>query len=201
MDDDSYENDPSANRLPQFDDLAEPLGYLCFRYAQLEGNVNSFIVTFCGDSELARAIISHGGDNLDRRLTFVEQLIHLIDGLPQEYLDDVAAVSTAIKNCILPERNRLIHDDWAVGSGEMMEQLDLRISLKPHQAREAKTFNPIRRKPREKQHIWELAQSCYDAAGDLAILHSDLWRWVKDGEFHNTFGLNRRDKPRRYRRR
>ena len=195
MEDDPYEINPETNRLPYFDDLAEPLGYLCFRHAQMEGSINQFIITYWGHGELGRLIISHGGDNLDRRLTFVEQLLHLVEGLPQEYLDDFSEVSTAIKNNILPQRNRLIHDDWAVSGENKMEQRNIKISLKG----KPKAFNPIDRNVRERERIWQLTQDCYAAANELSILHGDLWNWLNKGEFHNTFGLYRRGKPRHYR--
>ncbi len=93
-------------------------------------------------------------------------------------------------------RNRLIHDDWAVSGDDKMEQRNIKIALKGA----PRAFTPIARNVREQKRIWQLAQDCYDAAADLAILHADLWNWINKGKFDNSFGLHRRDKPRRYRR-
>jgi hypothetical protein len=101
-------NDPSKNRAPHFDEIAEALGYLCFRCAGLEDDINSFIFTTMQHSELARAIIDHTGDNLDKRLVLVEKLCHMVE-MPPEWLDDFEAVSNGIKNNVLPQRNRFVH--------------------------------------------------------------------------------------------
>jgi hypothetical protein len=196
--DDSFESDPELNRAPHFDELAIALGYLSFRYAGLEDDINSYIFTIFQHSELTRAVIDHSGDNLDRRLTFVEKLCHMVE-MPQPWLDDFQSVSGGIKRNILPRRNRFVHDSWAMMDEIRWEQRYLRLALKKAQADERKSFSPIKRTETTAAAIWEVAQAAYDAAADVSILHHDLFHWVKSKRFDDTFGKYRRQRPRRYR--
>lgn len=197
--DDAFEDDPSLNRTPHFDEIATALGYLSFRYAALEDNINSHIFTVFQHSELARAVIDHSGDNLQRRLELVEKLAHMVE-MPEPWLNDFESVAKGIRNNVLPKRNRFVHDSWAMMDETRWEQRYLRLALKKPQADQPKSFTPIRRCETTAAAVWETAQAAYDAAADVAILHHDLFHWVKSRKFDDIFGKHRRDKPRAYRR-
>jgi hypothetical protein len=116
---------------------AEALGFLVIMWADLEDDINQFVMKLLEQDRLHYEVVGHidfrGKIQITKSTTFT--FYH-----PSKWFDDVERIINIIDNELRPERNRMMHDQWH-RHGDPDSPLIRR------------SFTPRLRKPQARQRI------------------------------------------------
>jgi hypothetical protein len=171
---------PCRTWYPELEHHATALGYVCFTYSSLELAINQYVETLLPCSHDARrAIVDASGVTLATRCELVLKLASLRDP-PAIWFCDLEALLKRVRDELAPERNRLIHDVWLSGGGDI-KQWDQRAFLRRAQAGEPKRIAPSAAPERSLPVIWDLVRRIQEVNVHLLMVWFTFLEWQETG--------------------
>lgn len=175
--DDDYEGLPLEKpALPEFDEHARAIGYICAHWAWLEKLLALFLEYYIPlDLKVSGAVTA----NIDfREKIQIALTVGYLHRKSDEWFSDLRELLNYIDNELRPLRNRLIHDEWdyygdAVWRRQFKTRFIKRQSFAPE---ELETWNEFKT---PVEDVWELASAIYESGHDLGGFVRD---WVIFGD-------------------
>ena len=158
-----------ASSIPQFEEHATAIGYICLYWAHLEQVLNATLELLIPmqDREVSRCLTS----NVDFR-DKIQIAITL--GYKRKQRDDwfeyLQKHLNYIDGELRSERNRTIHDTWDWSGPEMIRRQYATKLGKP-QSRQPQILTIEHPKTVPVEELWTLAYKIFDASSELSLLN------------------------------
>jgi len=168
---DSVDIEFDASSIPQFEEHATAIGYICLYWAHLEQVLNAMLELLIPmhDRDVSRCLTS----NIDFR-----EKIQVAIGLGymrkarEDWFDALQKQLNYIDNDLRPERNRTIHDTWDWRGPEIIRR-QYATKLSRPQARQPQVLTVEIAKPVPIGELWGLAFKIFDASSELSALNNE----------------------------